>query len=32
MSKSSKRYVRCATCGKKLYNDFYFGCMTHTAQ
>lgn len=24
MSKTSKRYVRCATCGKKLYNDFYF--------
>ena len=24
MSKSSKRYVRCATCGKKLYKDFYF--------
>ena len=24
MSKISKRYVRCATCGKKLYNDFYF--------
>ena len=24
MSKASKRYVRCATCGKKLYNDFYF--------
>lgn len=24
MSKASKRYVRCATCGKKLYNNFYF--------
>lgn len=24
MSKASKRYVRCATCGKKLYNGFYF--------
>lgn len=24
MSKAGKRYVRCTTCGKKLYNDFYF--------